>query len=84
MCSELLSSVIVDPLAEELQSGSLSSLSIVHYSVVFGQPMDGSRDTLLNEKFLLVRYYKMANCYLMIIHIGPGHDKTEMLTSLGL
>lgn len=46
--------------------------------------MDGSRDTLLNEKFLLVRYYKMANCYLMIIHIGPGHDKTEMLTSLGL
>lgn len=46
--------------------------------------MDCPRDTLLNEKFLLVRYYKMANCYPMIIHIGPGHDETETLNSLGL
>lgn len=40
--------------------------------------MDGLRDTLLNEKFLVVRYYKMANCYPRIIHIGPGLDETEM------
>lgn len=39
--------------------------------------MDGPRDTLLNEKFLVVRYYKMANSYPIIIHIGPGHDETE-------
>lgn len=40
--------------------------------------MDGPRETLLNEKFLIVRYYKMANCYPVIIHVGPGHDETEM------
>lgn len=40
--------------------------------------MDGPRDTLLNEKFLVVRYYKMANCYPIKIHVGPGHDETEM------
>lgn len=73
MCSELLNSEVVDPLAEELQSGSLSSLSIIDDSVFVDKGIkDSPRDTLLNEKFLLVRYYKVANCCPVIIHVGPG------------
>lgn len=37
------------------------------------RPKNGPRNTLLNkEKLLLVRSYKMAVCYPVIIHTGPG------------